>query len=31
MLTFCTVGCPDQKTIIAGRFIEQTLKFYGQE
>jgi hypothetical protein len=31
MLTFCTVDCPDQKTIIAGRFIDQRLKSYGQE
>ena len=31
MLTFCTLDCPDQKTIIAGRYIEQTLKSYGQE
>ncbi len=29
-LGFCTVDCPDQKTIESGRFIQQTLIDYGQ-
>lgn len=30
-LSFCTVDCPAQKTIVAGRFIQQTLFSYGKE
>ncbi|MFY0652219.1 MAG: hypothetical protein JXQ96_09310 [Cyclobacteriaceae bacterium] len=30
-LTFCTVDCPDTKTIVSGRKIHQTLKAYGSD
>ena len=30
-LEYCTVDCPDEKTIEAGRFIHMTLKAYGEE
>ena len=30
-LTFCTVDCPDQKTIVSGRFIDQVLTSYGSQ
>ena len=30
-LSFCTVDCPDQKTIESGRYIHQTLTSYGVE
>lgn len=30
-LMYCTVDCPSQKTIVSGRFIQQTLTSYGQE
>ena len=30
-LMYCTVDCPSQKTIVSGRFIQQTLTSYGQD